>query len=176
MHSLFKLTHITVGILLAFSLSSHVYAEGPHHEKSGEHCNRPPVHTSDGLPPFLLDIGLSKSQKNEIAMLMKQDHVRFEGNHKQRMTLMKSLHALSNAQTFDEKQAESIASEIANLEKEELIGRAKNGHQIFLLLTPEQRKMANDNIQKHIEKKDMMMKNPASFIKKNDNFINKINA
>jgi Spy/CpxP family protein refolding chaperone len=174
MHSLFNFKLLTAGVLLALSLSSHVYAQGPHPDKAGEHCKHPPELAAEGLPPFLRGINLTQTQKDEIGALMKQEHARFESNHQQRNALMKALHALSNAQTFDEKQAEAIATKFANLEKDEFMNRAKNGHQVFLLLTPEQRQKANENILKHMEKMDNMKVKPVNFMQKMNNFPNKI--
>lgn len=171
-------TKLTIGaILLAATIAGTVYANAPEHAKDGGHCKEfSKKGGHDGLPPFLKGIELSNEQKTQITTLMKQEHASAETHHQQRGALMKDLHQVSNAETFNAQQAENIANQLANLEKEEFLTRARNGHKIFSLLTPEQRQKANENIKKHMEKMDSMKIKPVNFQKNSSIFPNKING
>lgn len=176
----FKTKTILGGIFLTLALAGTVYADGPDLGKVGGHCKR--THElekkcdRDGIPPFLQDVNLTDAQKKQINTLMKEEKSSFENHHQQRGTLMKDLHTLTSAQTFDEKQAEIIANKFAMLEKEEFMNRAKNGYKVFSLLTQEQRQKANENIQKHMEKMDSMKANHVKFHHERENFPSKING
>lgn len=180
MNQSFKTKTILGGIFLTLALAGNVYAKEADHEKGSGHCKRASEFTKkcahDGLPPFLKGIELSNAQKEQITALMKEEKTSFENHHQQRGALMKELHTLSNAQTFDEKQAEVIANKFAIIEKEEFMHRAKNGYKVFSLLTTEQRQKANDNIQKHMEKMDNMKGKPVNFRHERENFPSKING
>lgn len=180
MNQSFKTKTILGGIFLTLTLAGNVYAKGVDHEKDLGHRKHAAEFTKkcahDGLPPFLKGIELSNVQKEQITALMKEEKSNFENHHQQRGALMKELHTLSNAQTFDEKQAEAIASKFAALEKEEFLNRAKNGYKVFSLLTAEQRQKANENIQKHMEKMDNMKGKPVNFRHDREIFPIKING
>lgn len=176
----FKTKAILSGIFLTLALAGTVYADGPDFKKVGDHCKR--SHElekkceGDGIPPFLHGVNLTDAQKKQITTLMKEEKSSFENHHQQRGALMKELHTLTSAQTFDEKQAEVIANKYAILEKEGFMSRAKNGYKVFSLLTPEQRQQANENIQKHMEKMDNMKTKPVKFHHERENFPSKING
>lgn len=156
-------TNLTLGsLVLALAISANTYAQAPNHSKAGEHCkafSKKGAH--DSLPPFLMGIELSKDQQSQISALVKQEMSNMETHHQQRGALMKNLHDVSNAETFNAQQAEAIASQFANLEKEELLNRARNDHKIFSLLTPDQRQKANENIKKHMVEMDSMKVRPV---------------
>lgn len=156
-------TKITLGsIILGLAMSANVYAESHHHSKAGDHCKEfSKKEAHENLPSFLKGIELSKDQQSQIGTLVKLDQSSIETHHQQRGALMKELQNLSNTETFNEKQAEAIANQFANLEKDELLNRARNGQKIFSLLTPEQRQKANENIKKHMEKMDNMKTKPV---------------
>lgn len=180
MHSSFKTKTILGSIFLALALAGTAYAKGADHEKGGDHCKRHAEFAKkcdhDGLPPFLKGVELTNVQKAQITALMKNEKSSFETHHQQRSALMKELHTLSNAQTFDEKQTEVIANKFATLEKEAFMNRAKNGYKVFSLLTAEQRQKANENIQKHMEKMDSMKGKPVNYRHERENFHSKING
>lgn len=175
MHQHFK-TKLTIGsILLAVMFAGNVYADSSDHPKDRNHCKElSQKGHHDGLPPFLKGVDLTKDQQTQISTLAKEERTHFETQHQQRGKLMKELQQLSNADAFNEQQAQNVANQLANLEKEAFLDRARNGHKIFSLLTPAQRQKANENIQKHMEKMDSLK--PVNFDHKQHKLSFKINS
>lgn len=97
-----------------------------------------------GLPPYLRGIQLSETQKDEVFNLMHAQVPVMRDQHKQRLQLMQELRATSQADQFDDAKAQQITNQLAGLEKEKTLMRARNDAKIFALLTPEQRQKARE--------------------------------
>jgi periplasmic protein CpxP/Spy len=93
----------------------------------------------DRLPPFLHDVQLSDIQRDKIANLMQSQttdmHEQFKVMHQTQM----ALHQLSLSDDYSEAKAKTLAE--ANTASMIRIAQmqARIDHQIYLLLTPEQR-------------------------------------
>ncbi len=180
MNQSFKTKTILGSIILSLALAGTVSAKGAERDKDSGPCKHSGEFAKkwgrDDLPPFLNGVALTNVQKEQITQLMKEEKSGFENHHQQRGALMKELHKLSNAPTFDEKQAEVIASRFSAIEKEAFMSRAKNSYKILSLLTPDQRQKANENIQRHMEEMDNMKGKPVNFRHEREEFHHKVNG
>jgi len=166
--------------ILALSLTQILSANADESSHEKNHCHRakhsfheggPFSKNHDGLPAFLKDISLTDIQKTQIKAIVEQQQPTLEAHFKQRHTLIAELIANPTPEVFDEKKSEEIANQIAALEKEVFLNRAKTGSQIFALLTPEQRKKVAENMKKHQEKMQELKAEPANFTERKQSFL-----
>lgn len=103
-----------------------------------------------GLPHYLRGIQLSETQQDQVFNLRHAQVPVMRDQHKQRVKLMQELRATSQVDQFDDAKAQQIANQLASLDKEKTLTRARNDAKIFALLTPEQRQKAREaKMQKH---------------------------
>lgn len=93
-----------------------------------------------GLPPHLAALNLSDSQQDKVFELIYPQVPQIRQSEKQRDQLMAELRALSNSAAFDSDKAKQITEKLAAIDKEVMFNRASIDNQIFLILSPEQRK------------------------------------
>jgi Spy/CpxP family protein refolding chaperone len=93
-----------------------------------------------GLPPHLAALNLSDSQQDKVFELIYPQVPQIRQSEKQREQLMAELKTLSNSASFDSDKAKQIAEKLAVIEKDTMFNRAAIDNQIFLILSPEQRK------------------------------------
>jgi len=125
---------------------------GPDHEKSG-HCER---HHSDlkagahgaklmhGIPPYLRGVELTELQRDQLFKLMYAQLPAMRDQGKLRHKTMQELSALSSAESFDDTKAQQLAAQLATLQKDMVLARARNDAKVFAILTPEQRQQAQE--------------------------------
>lgn len=104
------------------------------------------MHTWD-KPPYLYGIALSAEQKDKIFALNHAEVPKIRDHMKQRKAIHQALRQLSQAPQFDESKARALAENLANVEKEGLLTRAKTESKVLALLTSEQRAQALNNIE-----------------------------
>lgn len=97
-----------------------------------------------GIPPHLASLNLSEAQQDKIFELMHAQMPKAREAEKQRHQLTAELHKLSSSDAYAESQAKQISEKLAAIEKERALSRAAINNQVYLLLSPEQRKQFNE--------------------------------
>ncbi len=178
------ITIVTTSILvLSLTQTLSAQAEGLYqkknhcqHGKQSLHEGRNFAKNHGGLPPFLSDIALSDTQKTHIKTLVEAQQHGIKNHMQQRHALITQLISDPTPEVFDEKKAEEMANQLAALEKDAFLNRAKTGSQIFAVLTPEQRRKATENIKKHDEKMKQIKVEPANFLNSKQSFLHRIKS
>jgi Spy/CpxP family protein refolding chaperone len=94
-----------------------------------------------GLLPHLAELNLSETQQDKILLLLRAQTPQIQVHYEeQRFKLINEMRKLSSAESFDEVKVKLVADMLASLEKEIIFNHARIGNQIFMILTPEQRK------------------------------------
>lgn len=129
---------------LALAIPATVYAQpGADSPADAPHCAHHGMHKQHGMPPFFKDLNLTDDQKAQIRTRMQAEKSAMREQWKERHALMQEMHAVSHAESFDSNKADQLANQLASLEKQQILARAQKSHDIFMILTPEQReKMA----------------------------------
>ena len=153
MNTSFKSLIAAACIMLAGS--GVAFAEHKIHDPASDNCGKghhskhhPANLHRFGHPQFLQGIALSAEQEDKLFALHHAQMPKVREQMKQRHALHQQLNKLSQAPQFDELTAKSLAEQLALLEKEHAIHRAKTAHQVLSLLTPDQREQALKNIEK----------------------------
>lgn len=144
---------ISASILaMALPLAAPAFAhDGQHEGKQGAHCER--SHhghkqgfnrhgNKDGVPHYLRGLDLSQAQKDQLFTLRHEQAPVMREQLKQRHELMQALRDTTQAQSFDDAKAQQIAAGLANLERDQVLMRARTQAKVFALLSPEQRTKA----------------------------------
>lgn len=138
---------LAISLPLATAAVAHEGGSDGRTEK-GAHCEKGArMHHGagkPGLPHYLRGIQLSETQEDQVFNLMHAQVPVMRDQHKQSIKLMQELRATSQADQFDDAKAQQIANQLANLDKEKTLTRARNDAKIFALLTPEQRQKARE--------------------------------
>jgi len=125
---------------------------GPDNQKPG-HCERhhggykSGAHGAKlmpGIPPYLRGVDLTEAQRDKLFNLMYAQLPTMREQGKLRHKTMQELRALSNAESFDDAKAQQLAAQLATLEKDMVLARARNDAKVFAILTPEQRQQVQD--------------------------------
>ena len=109
------------------------------------------VFGAKGLPPHLAALNLSDSQQDKVFEIVYPQVPKIRQSEKQREQLMTELRALSNSATFDSDKAKQLTEKLAAIEQESMFNRASTDNQIFLILSPEQRKQLAEMKQHNAE-------------------------
>ena len=104
---------------------------------------RPPGMAVHGCPPaFLLKLlDLTDTQKKQIATVVQGQREKTSSILQKRAELRRQLRKAERVEPFDEKQVRNIASNLAQLEGDMIVSRAKVRSQVSAVLTPAQRDM-----------------------------------
>lgn len=114
--------------------------KGAHCERAHHRGNHGQHHGSkDGVPHYLRGLELSQVQKDQLFTLRHKQAPVMREQQKQRHKLMQALRDTTQAQSFDDAKAQHIATGLANLERDQVLMRARMQAKVFALLTPEQR-------------------------------------
>jgi len=106
---------------------------------------------SIGVPSHLAALSLSETQQDKVFELMHSQVPKARQAEKQRQQLHVDLNKLSNSGSYDEAKAKQISEKLATIEKEHVLNRAATNHQIYQILTPEQRKRLDEVKTNHEE-------------------------
>lgn len=147
---------IIVGLICAMSMPLVAPLEASARPPEGADCARMPPPEDSGAPgpgaaehrmhkpPFLRGVRLTDEQRTQIREILQARHdqmcQRMETVHEAH----KELRALTRAPQFDAARAKEIADGSAKAISELEVLRAETDHQIFALLTPEQRRMVDE--------------------------------
>lgn len=99
-------------------------------------------------PPFLAGLHLTDEQQDKVFAIV---YAAEPAIHEQTKALRKAheaLHDLNEADQFDESKAKSLAEAAAKAESLLTVLRMRTEHQIFALLTPDQKKQLEEHRQK----------------------------
>jgi Spy/CpxP family protein refolding chaperone len=97
-----------------------------------------------GVPPHLAALNLSETQQDKVFELMHSQMPKARQAEKQRHQLIAELHKLANSGGYDESKVKLISEKLAVIEKEGVLSRASTHHQVYQILTPEQRKQLGE--------------------------------
>lgn len=103
----------------------------------------------DRLPPPLLGLKLTEAQRDQVFTLLHNQAPALREKAKAVHKAHEELHALATSGSFDEGKARALAESAAQAEAELAVMRARTESQIFALLTPEQRKEAQEMKLRH---------------------------
>lgn len=146
--------------VMTIPLSS--YAGSGNHDRCKQHAEG--YHASSklrhegvsirGIPPHLAALNLSDEQQDKIFQLMHAQMPKARQVDKSRHQFMEELHKLSIAVNYDEVKAEKVADQLTKIEKEAVLNRTITHHQVYQILTPEQRKQLDEIKLRHLSKPD----------------------
>ena len=105
-------------------------------------------------PPFLAGLHLTDEQQDKVFAIV---YAAEPAIHEQTKALRKAheaLHELNQADQFDESKVKSLAEAAAKAESQLTVLRMRTEHQIFALLTSEQKKQLEEHRQKPHEHDD----------------------
>ena len=125
--------------------------QGTHCEKGGHrsHQGHYRHHNKDGAPHYLRGLELSQTQKDQLFQIRHEQAPVLREQQKQRRELMQALHDTTQAPAFDDAKAQQIAAGLANLERDQILQRARTQAKVLALLTPEQRAKAEEFKKNH---------------------------
>ena len=106
-----------------------------HGEKNGEMGER-------DMPLHLKQLNLSQTQQDQVFKIMHEVMPSMRDQHIARRSIHEQLDNLAKADRFDDAKAQQLADQLAKLEKDGTLNRARTEAKIFALLTPEQRQKA----------------------------------
>lgn len=146
----FNLKHLIAAISLAAFLPAFAHAqtapEGGH-----EGCKMPPpghhgmpdeLWMDGPVPPFVHGLELTEAQRDAIFNIMHAQVPLLRDKMKSLHKSQEALHALTLSSQYDETKAKVLAEAVADDMAVLSLLRAQSEHQIYVLLTPEQRKQA----------------------------------
>lgn len=123
---------------------------------AGEHCHGPARHGfwpgpesgvhGDGIPPlpFLRDLNLSEGQRDQIFKVFHEQAPVLREKTKEIRKSHEELRALTFSAQYDEGKVKALAERSARASAEIAEIRAANLNKVYQLLTPEQRKKADE--------------------------------
>jgi len=144
-----------ISLALPLTLQAEPLVDGTRgldNQKSG-HCER---HHGDhkggprganfmqGIPHYLRGVDLTEAQRDQLFKLMYAQLPTMREQGKLRHKTMQELRAVSSAESFDDAKAQQLAAQLATLEKDMALARARNDAKVFAILTPEQRQQVQD--------------------------------
>jgi periplasmic protein CpxP/Spy len=124
-----------------------------HCDKHGDKHGHQMKHKKAGDMPFYLrGIELTDAQKAQVKALMEkrhQDRQATKGEHKD---IMKAIHELTRAETLNEAELERLIDKSLDMKKQAAMDKARFHHEIYQLLTEEQRQQLDEKMAAFKEK------------------------
>jgi Spy/CpxP family protein refolding chaperone len=150
---LLALAFVTMTISLSSYAESGKESRCQHHAVARHEAGRVSheAFSMRGVPPYLVALNLSEAQQDKVFELMHSQMPKARQAEKQRHQLMGELQKLSNASSYDEAKVKQISEKLAIIEKEGVLNRATTNHQVYQILTPEQRKQLDEMKTNHAE-------------------------
>ena len=97
------------------------------------------------MPPFLRGLDLTEAQRDRIFEIMHDQAPRMREKSKEARRAHEALRDLAMSPQFDEGRARALAADDARTGADLALMRLRTDHAIFALLTPEQRKAAQES-------------------------------
>ncbi len=114
----------------------------PHHGPMGG--PGPMMEGGDHLPPFLGGLELSEAQRDQIFKITYDNAPALRDKAKAIHKAQTELHKLTFSSQYDEAKVKALAQAAAQASADMTVLRTAEAHKIFLVLTPEQRKKAEE--------------------------------
>ena len=152
-----------VGMLLAESQIAHAQAMdappgpsmmygAPHRPHAGRPMHAGPngmYGMNNPMPPFLFGVELTEAQQDKIFDIMHNLAPQFRDRTKAANKAKKELHNMVMSQNFDEAKAKTLADTLARTQADIMLMHLRANHQIFAMLTPEQRQQIETRKKNH---------------------------
>jgi protein CpxP len=97
----------------------------------------------DPMARLVDKLDLSAAQQQQVEKLLADHREQADKLHDQMVDARRKLHQAMNPKTFDEKALRQAAAEKAKIQTELMVGKARTHSQIYALLTPEQKELAD---------------------------------
>lgn len=125
----------------------HVHKHGHQHGKMhhGHHGKR------DGMRHVLRGLDLSDAQREQIRQIMDQHRPQMREQAKVMREHRQALRELTTAEVVDEARLQQLSAQHGQIMSERTARRVRMQHEILAVLTPEQREMAREKLQKRGE-------------------------
>ena len=123
----------------------------PHGGPTGGPMGGPPpgMFAGDRPPPFLMELNLTDDQQDKVFAIMHASAPAIRDQFKAVRKAREALHDLGRAVQFDSGSAGSLAQALGKAESQLALLQARNDHDIFAVLTDEQRKDLADHEREH---------------------------
>ena len=124
---------------------------GPHGGPPGGPMGGPPpgMFGGDRPPLYLMELNLTEDQKDKVFAIMHASAPAMREQFKAVRKARAELHDLGHAAQFDSANASSLAQALGKAESQLALLQARNDHDIFAVLTDEQRKDLADHEREH---------------------------
>jgi periplasmic protein CpxP/Spy len=124
---------------------------GPHGGPTGGPMGGPPpgLFADDGPPPYLMELNLTEDQQDKVFAILHASSPALRDQFKAVRKAREALHDLGHAAQFDNGNAGSLAQALGKAEGQLALLRARNEHDIFAVLTDEQRTQLADHAHEH---------------------------
>ena len=96
----------------------------------------------DGIIPGLRALDLTEAQREQLKATMESHKAEFETQATKMLAAHKALHAVVTAESFDEAAIRQASAEVAIVDADGAVLRAKVQAEVWALLTPEQQAKA----------------------------------
>jgi protein CpxP len=103
----------------------------------------------DRPPPFLMELNLTEEQQDKVFAIMHASAPAMRDQFKAVRKAREALHDLGHAAQFDSGNAGSLAQALGKAESQLALLQARNDHDIFAVLTDEQRTQLADHEHEH---------------------------
>jgi Spy/CpxP family protein refolding chaperone len=109
----------------------------------------PGLFAGDRPPPYLMELNLTEDQQDKVFAIMHASAPAIRDQFKAVRKARDALHDLGHAAQFDSGNAGSLAQALGKAESQLALLQARNEHDIFAVLTDEQRKDLADHEHEH---------------------------
>jgi periplasmic protein CpxP/Spy len=109
----------------------------------------PGMFGGDRPPPYLMELNLTEDQQDKVFAIMHASAPTIRDQFKVVRKAREALHDLGHAAQFDSGNAGSLAQALGKAESQLALLQARNDHDIFAVLTDEQRKDLADHEHEH---------------------------
>jgi len=109
----------------------------------------PGMFAGDRPPPYLMELNLTEDQQDKVFAIMHAAAPAVRDQFKALRKAREALHDLGRAAQFDSGNAGSLAQALGKAESQLALLQARNEHDIFAVLTDEQRKDLADHEHEH---------------------------
>lgn len=105
----------------------------------------PGMFAGDRPPPYLMELNLTEDQQDKVFAIMHASAPAIRDQFKAVRKAREALHDLGHAAQFDSGNAGALAQALGKAESQLALLQARNEHDIFAVLTDEQRKDLADH-------------------------------
>jgi periplasmic protein CpxP/Spy len=108
-----------------------------------------PMNHDNPVPPFLHGIELTEAQQDRIFDIMHSQAPQMRERAKAIGKAHKELHALVMSPNYDDAKARTLIDSLSRASTDMMLQHVRTDHQIYALLTPEQRKQLDERKDRH---------------------------